>query len=37
MIEDGEKAIGKAITDKATEQLQQATGAGPNGRTTNRR
>jgi uncharacterized membrane protein required for colicin V production len=37
MIEDGEKRIGEAIANKATEQLQQTTGAGPNGRTTNRR
>jgi uncharacterized membrane protein required for colicin V production len=37
MIEDGERRISKAIADKATEEIQQVTGQGPNGRTTNRR
>ena len=37
MIEAGEKRIGKAIGDQATEQIQQATGGATNDGTTHRR
>jgi membrane protein required for colicin V production len=37
LIDEGEKKIGKAITDKATQEFQQATGGNSNGRTIERR